>query len=307
MNDKARQNPSIVIDKLSKKYAGSSTFALDSLSLHVYPGEVYGFLGPNGAGKSTTIRLLMNFIQPSSGDAQILGQDVVRDSVTIKQSIGYLSGDSAMCPKMTGQEFLEYMHKLQPAKSAAYIKELAKRLKADLRKPIGDLSRGNRQKIGIIQAFMHQPQVLILDEPSSGLDPLMQEVFYDLLRESKARGASIFMSSHVLSEVQKVCDRIGIIREGKLMSERTLSELIDDSAHTFDITFKNSPPEAAIKKLKGVSGVAVRDNTLSLNMKGDLSPFFQLLAAHEVLKINTRSLDLEDVFLQFYEDKDKRA
>jgi ABC-2 type transport system ATP-binding protein len=297
---------SAVIDchKLSKRYGRSTAYALKDLTLQVQSGEVYGFLGPNGAGKSTTIRTLLNFIQPTSGSAQLLGHDIVRDSVQIKASVGYLAGDAAMYRKLTGRQFLDYMHELQPAVSKAYRQELAKRLKADLDKPLGALSRGNRQKIGIIQAFMHQPQLLILDEPSSGLDPLMQEVFYDLVHEAKQRGATIFASSHILSEIQKICDRVGIIRDGRLIAERNIADMANEAAQTFDVMFKDRPPLAALQKIPGVQITSNHGGLVTLHINGPLAPLLKELARHDVIKLDTRTLDLEEVFLRFYDDQE---
>ena len=292
----------LVVAKLSKKYPGASVYALKSLSLQVRPGEVYGFLGPNGAGKSTTIRTLMNYIQPTSGSATIFGHDIVNDSEKIKTQIGYLAGDGAVYPKMTGQQFLEYLGELQPPASRQYRQELAKRLQATLDKPLGTLSRGNRQKIAIIQAFMHQPKLLILDEPSSGLDPLMQEVFYELISEAKARGSAIFMSSHILGEVQKVCDRVGIIRDGKLVAERDIAEMAQEAAQTFDLVFKDKVPLSELKKLTSVAEVTQSGpNSVTLHVHGELAPLFALLAKHDVTKIDTRELDLEDTFMRYYQ------
>lgn len=292
----------IALNKISKKYRGSNLFALHNLSLDVNAGEVYGFLGPNGAGKSTAIRTLMNFIQPTNGSATILGHDIVKDAVTIKQNVGYLSGDGAVYAKMTGQQFLEYLGELQPPTSVAYRQELAKRLQANLNKPLGSLSRGNRQKISIIQAFMHQPKVLILDEPSSGLDPLMQEVFYELIAEAKARGAAIFMSSHILGEVQKVCDRVGIIREGKLVAERNIAEMAKEAAQTFDLIFKENAPLIKLKQLSNVQKLVVNNShSVTLHVRGELTSLFALLAQHTVIKIDTRALDLEEAFKHYYQ------
>jgi ABC-type multidrug transport system ATPase subunit/ABC-type transport system involved in multi-copper enzyme maturation permease subunit len=193
----------------------------------------------------------MNYIQPSSGSANIFGKDIVRDSVEIKRSVGYLAGDFAVYPKMTGRQYIKYLCELQ-APVKGYDRELSRLLNAELDKKLGELSRGNRQKIGIIQAFMHQPQVIILDEPTSGLDPLMQEVFYKLVNDAKKRGASIFISSHIMSEVQKICDRAGIIRGGKLVSEENMSQLAKKAAQTFDITFADKVPVSELKKIKGI-------------------------------------------------------
>lgn len=300
-----KNQASIVIRNLSKRYTGSDIYALKNLSLSVAPGEVYGFLGPNGAGKSTTIRLLMNFIQPSSGSASILGEDVVDQSVAIKQSVGYLAGDFAIYPKITGWQYISYLSELQkPVKG--YDKELSRLLNAELDKKLGDLSRGNRQKIGIIQAFMHQPQILILDEPTSGLDPLMQEVFHQLIKESKQRGASVFVSSHIMSEVQKTCDRVGIIRAGKLVSEEDISQLAKKAAQTFDIIFSEKAPISELKKIKGVRIERQEAKQVTLHINGKLAPLFTVLSKHDVSNIDARNLDLEDMFMKFYQGENKK-
>lgn len=292
---------------LSKRYARSEDFALKDLSLQVQPGEVYGFLGPNGAGKSTAIRTLLNFIQPSSGSATILGKDIVTESVAIKSQVGYLAGDVALYSKLTGRQLLDYMAELQPPSSQAYQRELTKRFQATLDKPLGALSRGNRQKIGIIQAFMHEPRVLILDEPSSGLDPLMQEEFYALLREAKQRGATVFTSSHVLSEVQKICDRVGIIRNGRLIAERSIAEMTTEAAQTFDITFADRPPLAELRKITGLKLTGHHNHTVTIHIHGELAPLFALLAKHHVRKLDAHTLDLEEVFLHFYKNTEESS
>jgi ABC-2 type transport system ATP-binding protein len=289
---------------LTKRYRRAKVDALHKLTLQVKAGEIYGFLGPNGAGKSTTIRTLMNFIQPTGGRATILGKDIVRDSVAIKHSVGYLSGDLAMYQKMTGAQFLEYMNDLQPATSRAYQDKLVKSFRVELYKPLGELSRGNRQKVGIVQAFMHQPDVIILDEPTSGLDPLMQEEFYRLLNETKQRGAAVFSSSHILGEVQKMCDRVGIIREGRLIAERAIADLAKEAAQTFDIVFKEKPPVAKLKKIKGLQRLTTHGNSVTLHFHGELKPLFAELAQHEVLKLDTQNLDLEEIFLRFYKQSE---
>jgi ABC-2 type transport system ATP-binding protein len=295
----------IQIDDLSKRYHGAKVESLKNLSLQVAPGEIYGFLGPNGAGKSTTIRTLMNFIQPTGGHAQILGLDIVRDSVKIKQSVGYLSSDMALYPKMTGKQFLHYMREVRGHVDTAYQDELVRKLKAEADKRLGDLSRGNQQKFAIVQAFMHKPEVLILDEPSSGLDPLMQEVFYDLLQEAKKRGSAIFMSSHILSEVQKVCDRVGIIREGQLIIERNIADMEREAAHTFEITFDEKPPLKELKRLAGVNVATHDERQVTINAQGDLPALLGLLSRYKVVKLEARQLNLEELFMQFYGDKEE--
>jgi len=294
----------IVTYNLSKRYEGTKKFALKGLDLDVNKGEVYGFLGPNGAGKSTTIRLLMNFIQPTAGEAKIVGYDSVFDSTLAKAHVGYLAGEIALYPKMTGKQFLDYMSALQPPKRASYSRELSRMFQAELNKRISDLSRGNRQKIGIIQAFMHEPDVLILDEPTSGLDPLMQEAFFELVRTTKKRGASLFVSSHNLTEVQKMCDRVGFIREGKLIAEQNISDFSEKTAsQTYDISFVEPAPLTQLKRLPKVK---IKVNTpyhVTLRIRGGLQPLFQVLARYKVNSMDRRDLALEEEFLEFYRGK----
>jgi len=295
--------PLIELSHLTKRYNGAPKLALNNISLAVERGEVYGFLGPNGAGKSTTIRTLMNFIQPTKGHASILGKDIVKNSVEIRRSVGYLSSDMAMYPKMTGYQYLAYMTDLQPSTDKAYQRDLIKQLRAEPAKQLGDLSRGNRQKFAIIQALMHRPQILILDEPTSGLDPLMQEVFYELLREAKKRGAATFMSSHIFGEVQKVCDRVGIIRDGKLLTERDITEMAQDAAHTLEVTFATVPPLAELKRLRSVQLAAHDEHHVTVHVQGELSPLLATLARHDVTQLEVRQLDLEELFMHYYRDE----
>lgn len=292
--------PAIRIEKLSKRYGKSAEMALKELSLQVKPGEVYGFLGPNGAGKSTTIRLLMNFIKPTGGNASILGHDV-GSSAKLRGCIGYLAGDVALYPKMTGRQFLTYMRELQPSRNKSYFNDLVKRFDANLNRPIGELSKGNRQKIGLIQAFMHQPEVVILDEPTSGLDPLMQEQFFELVKETAERGASLFISSHNLSDVQKMCDHVGFIRSGKLIAEKTLSELTTSATQTFLISFAGPVPADELKKIKGVKVELNSKNSAAIKVRGNLSALFAVLARHEVRSLNQQETNLEEEFMHFYE------
>ena len=289
----------IAINKMSKRYGSADKLSLKDLTLRVGRGQVYGFLGPNGAGKSTTIRLLMNFIQPTFGGGSILGKDIVRDSVEVRRQVGYLSGEIALYSKMTGRQMLEYLSDLQPAK-AKYIHELADRFQANLDVRIRDLSKGIRQKIGLLQAFMHKPKVLILDEPTSGLDPLMQEEFFSLLKEVTSDGGSVFFSSHNLAEVQRVCDRIGFIREGELISEQNIAEVAAEAARTFTITFIDKAPRAELSAIKGANVTVSGHQQLTVSLRGDLSPLFRVLARHQVAGINQQEINLEDEFLRFY-------
>lgn len=297
------QQKVIQTNELSKRYTSTSPYALKDLSISINKGEVYGFLGPNGAGKSTAIRTLLHFIQPSSGSAEILGLDIVKDSLKIRRSIGYLSGDFKAYEKMTGKQFLEYMSAIQPLKHKSTVKDLAKTFKATLNKPLRELSKGNRQKIGIIQAFMHEPEVLILDEPTDGLDPLMQEAFYSLVKERQKAGASLFISSHNLSEVKKMCDRVAIIKEGRLVSESTISELATEAAQTFEIVFDNKIKIEELKKISGIKSVVKKNNHYSIHVHGNLSPFLNYLAKQQLKQLATKELNLEDEFLRFYEER----
>lgn len=297
--------PAIETYSLTKRYATSADFALKNLTIRVNRGEVYGFLGPNGAGKSTAIRLLMNFLQPTAGGGKILGMDIMKDSVAIKHEIGYLSGDSTLYPKMTGKQLMDYMIDLHPGTEHNYVAKLTKLLKLDTSKKLGELSRGNRQKAAIVQAFMHKPDLLILDEPTSGLDPLMQEVFFSLVQEAKKRGAAIFVSSHIMSEVQKMCDRVGIIRDGKLVGEYNIEELASEVAQTFDISFTGPmPSKRELEKIPGLVYIGKTNNSISLHMNEKITPLLALLSRYDVSKIDTRTLDLEETFMHFYKDEE---
>jgi len=294
----------LALVNLSKQYPGAKQPALAGVSLRVAAGEVYGFLGANGAGKSTTIRTLLNFIQPTGGTATIAGFDIVRDAVKVKRHVGYLAGDVALYNRMTGRHFLRYMAALQPLPDTSYMHRLAQDFQAELDKPLGTLSKGNRQKIGVIQAFMHQPAVLILDEPTSGLDPLMQEVFFAAVRGVRQRGGSVFFSSHNLAEVQRICDRVGFIRTGKLVREQSLSELAANAAHTFDLTFAQPAPVAALRQLPRAQVVTGNDtHHVSVAVPAEaFSLFFGLLAQYPLRQFQQREVNLEEEFLNFYRE-----
>lgn len=294
---------SIEIAKLSKRYPHTAVYSLKDLSLQVQPGEVYGFLGANGAGKTTTIRTLLNFIQPTSGSARIMGQDIVRDSVAVKRSVGYLSGETSLYQKVTGKQFLAYMAQLQPPKHKDYLAELVKQFEVDLDKPLETLSKGNRQKIGLLQAFMHEPAVLILDEPTSGLDPLMQEQFFKLVATSKARGAAIFLSSHNLGEAQRICDRVGIIKHGELIREQTIDNLTPLGKPTFRITLKN---HAAVQNIRAAAQLTfvsqVDSNTVLVQPSNSIAAALAALSHFEIEAMDSEKADLEDEFIEFYGD-----
>jgi ABC-2 type transport system ATP-binding protein len=294
---------SIVADKLTKYYGHEKSPALDGLSLSIKPGEVYGYLGANGAGKSTTIRLLLNFLQPSSGRAQINGLDSVRDSVAIKEHVGYLAGDVALYPKATGAQLLDYLAALQGGVDTEYRHLLEKRFEAETAKPIDALSKGNRQKIGILQAFMHQPDVLILDEPTSGLDPLMQEAFYETVAEARARGAAVLMSSHNLAEAQRVCDRIGIIKHGKLIREQSIGDDAALGATTFRVVLARPDALAQLKRSQHLTFLSQEGGNIAIvQPHGTIAGALKSLSQFEIREITTQQVSLEDEFIEFYED-----
>lgn len=294
----------IQLEKLTKRYPGATVDALHEVSLTVKKGQVFGFLGPNGAGKSTTIRTLLNFIQPTSGSASIMGRDIVKDSVAVKHLVGYLAGDVALYGKMTGEQFLEYMAELHPLEHRAYMKKMIKDFEVQMHKPLQALSRGNRQKFGVIQALMHEPDALILDEPTTGLDPLMQEVFFDHVDQAKKRGAGIFLSSHNLGEVQRICDRIGFINEGKLVREKSLAELSQNAAHTFDITFADKAPLDELRQVKHARVTRGHiPNIASIAIPaGSLPQLFSILSKQQIQHFSQREVNLGEEFMEYYRE-----
>ncbi|MBI2285244.1 ABC transporter ATP-binding protein [Candidatus Saccharibacteria bacterium] len=285
---------------LSKRYAKAQKYAVRGLDFDIRSGEVYGFLGPNGAGKTTTIRMLMNFIQPTLGEAKILDLDSVTNSVEIKSKVGYLSGEIAFYPKMTGRQFLRYMEELHPPKNGSYLRQLIRLFEFNSSQKIGELSKGNRQKLGIIQAFMNQPEILILDEPTGGLDPLMQEAFYELARQTKSRGATLFISSHNLGEVQKMCDRVGFIRAGRLVAEQTIGDFAKQSTQVYDISFAQEAPVNEITRIVKAKVLVHTPHYITVKVKGDLTPLFSVLSHHKVNSLDRRESSLEEEFLSFY-------
>ncbi|MCA9327670.1 ABC transporter ATP-binding protein [Candidatus Saccharibacteria bacterium] len=295
------------IQNLSKTYAGSKQPALDNLSLSVSEGEVYGFLGPNGAGKSTTIRTLLNFIQPSGGSATILGLDSVQDSVDIRKDTGYLSGDVALYPKVTGAQLFEYLGILQGGVDKTYLDNLVERFEAQIHKPISSLSKGNRQKIGLIQALMHKPKMLVLDEPTSGLDPLMQERFYEVIAEAKSDGSAIFLSSHSLPEAQHLCDRVGIIRAGQLVREATVAELTADVRPIFAVVFKKKPAKAVLAKESAIEVLSIHGASARLRTSSSIQAALKSLSKFDIVSMTVETDQLEDEFMSYYESEEQSA
>jgi ABC-2 type transport system ATP-binding protein len=287
---------------LSKRYGRDPIPALSDVAIAVEQGEIFGFLGPNGAGKSTLIRLLLGFLHPTAGRASVLGRDIERDSVEIRRRTGYLPGGIAFWDSLTGERLLDELVAMtgrRPVRRA----ELLDRLELDaatLRRPVRDYSRGMRQKLGIVQALQHDPELAILDEPSEGLDPLMQRAFYELLDELRGAGRTIFFSSHILSEVERVCDRVAIVRHGHLVALEDVAALIARRRRIVEL--RAEPPLPVLEEVEGVSDVHVLDGHLTCRLEGDVGPF---LAAIRDLRIHDLTIEparLEEAFLEFYED-----
>ncbi|MBN2113990.1 MAG: ABC transporter ATP-binding protein [Acidimicrobiia bacterium] len=271
------------------------------LDLEVLPGEVFGYLGPNGAGKTTTIRLLLDLIRPSSGRALVLGADPRTGGPELRRQVGYLAGDPALYRKMTGRQLLTYLGHLRGLDGLGPAEMLAERLELDLSRPIGDLSRGNRQKVAVVQAFMHSPQLLVLDEPTSGLDPLMQREFYRLVAEAKEQGRTVFLSSHVLSEVERIADRVGIVREGRLVVVEGLEALKAKALRRLEIHFAGPVPREEFAALPGVQDVVVEDGLLTCTAVGSIDRLVKAAARYEVTNVVSHEADLEELFLRYYE------
>jgi ABC-2 type transport system ATP-binding protein len=300
----------ITAEGLAKHYRTRGVFgghdagtvrALDGVSLDVREGEIFGFLGPNGAGKSTLIRLLLGFLHPTAGSATVLGMDTKRESVAIRARVGYLPGGIALYDGLTGERHLDYLAELSgraPVRRA----DICDRLELTprtLARPIRDYSRGMRQKIGIVQALQHDPELAILDEPSEGLDPLMQRAFYSILDDVRADGRTVFFSSHVLSEVERVCDRVAIVRAGRLVALEDVGELV--ARRRRSVTARLAGPAPDLAGVAGVSEVAVDGDVLTCALAGDPGPFLEALRGVALADLVIEPARLEDAFLELYE------
>ena len=286
---------------LTKTY-DSAVLALDHLDLEVERGEIFGFLGPNGAGKSTTIRLLLDLIRPTSGRAEVLGKDCQRDSVEVRSLTGYLPGDVRLYDRLSGQQTVEFFASLRSRPvDADRVAGLAERLQLDLTRRAGALSKGNRQKLALLIALLDQPPVLLLDEPTSGLDPLLQHTVWQILREEANRGATVFFSSHVMSEVEEICERIGILRSGRLVEVAPVSDLKGRSLRRVTARFGGRPPEPPAFRLPGVTEVERRDGLLEFSVEGDIGGLVRALAEHGVTDLESRAPTLDEIMRTFYE------
>ena len=289
----------IKIKGFSKTYGASP--AVEDLTLMVEKGEVFGFMGPNGAGKSTTIKSLLNFLAPSDGKISIFGLDSVKNSVEIKKHIGYLAGDISLYDSMSGIQLIRYLTRLGRNTNWAYVETLAKNLQISLEAKIGTLSKGNKQKIGLIQAFMHQPALLILDEPTSGLDPLMKQIFYEMVLEMKDMGNTIFVSSHDLNEVQTICDKAAFIKSGKLIGIENIKENFDFSMRRYTVTFDQPVNTKEFTNISSVSDITQSENKLTLTVSGNVSEVLSKLSDLHPVDLSEEDTSLEDIFMKYYE------
>ncbi|HKO33468.1 MAG TPA: ABC transporter ATP-binding protein [Candidatus Limnocylindria bacterium] len=288
----------IQTEKLTKSYG--SHRGIIEVDLEVQEGEAFGFLGPNGAGKTTMIRTLLDHIRPTSGRATIFGIDTTGDPVAIHRRIGYLPGEFVLYDKLTGGQTLEYFANLRGGVDKEYQADLVARLDVDTSRKFREYSKGNKQKIGLIIALQHRPDLLLLDEPTSGLDPLIQQEFYAVIREAKEEGRTVFLSSHILSEVEKTCDRVGIIREGRLVRLDRTDALRDLAHHTVELVFTDNVPVEAFRDLPGVSDVVAEDHVLRMRVFGSITPVVRAAAQFDLADFVSREPSLEETFLAEY-------
>jgi len=288
----------IETEKLTKSY-GEHRGIVD-VDLQVDEGEIFGFLGPNGAGKTTTIRTVLDLIRPTSGRAMVFGIDSTADPVAIHKRVGYIPGEFTLYDRLTGRQTIEYFANLRGGVDRAYQASLIERFDVDDSRKFKEYSKGNKQKVGLVIALQHRPELLILDEPTSGLDPLVQQSFYELVREASAEGRTVFLSSHILSEVERTCDRVAIIRDGRLVKVDSVEGLRDLAHHQVELRFVDGVPVAAFEGLPGVSEVVVEDHTLRMRVSGAITPVVRAAAQYELLDFVSREPTLEETFLAQY-------
>lgn len=294
--------PVIETHNLSKTYNPKRPAALQRLNLTVTQGEIFGYLGPNGAGKSTTIRILMDLIRPTSGSAKLFGKDAQADSVALRARIGFMPGDMSLWMNYSGRETVNYFSRIRGGNYTAHVKKLTDRLDLDLSKRIREYSTGNKRKLGLVLALMHQPELLILDEPTAGLDPLVQQTFNELMREQRAAGRTVFLSSHVLSEVQAICDRVAILRDGELKAIESVEKLVHTDFRWVTVTFGAAVSPTLVTGVEGVSQVTASGNVLRLRLSGDFDPLLRAISSQYVVDIQVAEPTLEEIFLAYYGD-----
>lgn len=294
------------VDRLTKYY-GTSRGIIDA-SFEVPAGEVFGFLGPNGAGKSTTIRLMLDLIRPSSGRVEVFGLDPRRNGLEIRRRVGYVPGDLRLYERLTARDLLRYFAHLRGMRDLGDALQLVERLQLELDRPIRALSKGNRQKVGLVQALMHRPELLVLDEPTAGLDPLVQQAFNELLREATGDGRTVFLSSHMLGEVQRVADRVALVREGRIVLVDEVETLRRRAFTRVEVTFADAPPPHAFSGVPGVRELdRYGDASVLFVLEGPADPLVKALAQHRVLALDVHEADLEDIFLTLYRSESPDA
>jgi len=290
--------PVIELNKVTKLYG--QTVGIKNVSLQVQSGRIFGFLGPNGAGKTTTISMLVDLTRPTRGNIKIFGLDGTADSLEIRKRIGFLAGDFALDAGLTGWQQLEYFGNLRGGLDKAYVRELAERLNCNLNRKFKTLSRGNRQKVGLISALMHKPELLIFDEPTSGLDPLVQEEFHNIIREHKRSGGTAFISSHLLSEVQEICDEVGFVREGSLIAQENMGEIATLAPRRVRVVCDDAGLAQKLGELKGVEDMTETKSTLSFTYGGNINPLLKLASSYKLKDLTVAEADLETVFMKIY-------
>lgn len=285
---------------LTKTYGAVA--AVTDLNLRVQSGQVFGFLGPNGAGKSTTIRMLLALQRPTRGQAVLLGFDSASDSIELRRRIGYLPGDLELFPRLSGHQHIDWFARARGVADDSVAKQLIQRFQVVVDRPVRELSKGNRQKIGLVLAFMHRPELLVLDEPTSGLDPLIQHEFENLLRETADEGRTVFLSSHELDEVQRVTDRIAIIKQGKLVAQDTVDGLRRAAPQKMEVRFRHAADVAALKAVAGVTVTASEGPRVTMDVIGEIAPILKVIASHDPVNLISRPADLDELFLDYYRD-----
>lgn len=281
------------------KYYGKFK-ALSSLTINVEENQIYAFIGPNGAGKSTAIRLMLGMLNPTEGYVEVLGKSPTQNNIEIFKNIGYLPGELRSYQKLTGNQVLKFFSNLRNVKEYNYINNLVKRLDYDPSKYIKELSKGNKQKLGLILAFMHKPKLLVLDEPSSGLDPLMQQITIELIQEARQDGSTIFLSSHIFSEIDKVAQRVGFVKEGKLIVEESLEVLKSNAMKSIVIYFKEIIPLNLFDNIKNVNLIETNKNVVKLNIIGPIDEIIKVISKYEITDLKTQDPSLEELFMNYY-------
>ena len=297
MTSKTKDEYIIEVSNLTKFYG--KTKGIENVSFHIKEGEIFGLMGPNGAGKTTTLRSMLNLIQSNSGETRIFSKNLLNLSKIEMSNISYLPGEFEMYGNLTGQEYLKYLSNLRNAKTNN-TNVLAERLDLDLNKKIKTLSKGNKQKIGIVMAFMNNPSIAILDEPTSGLDPLKQQEFQNIVKEYNTEGCSILLSSHILHEIEELCERVGIIKDGDIIASEQILELKNKTINKYEINFDKNPETLQISKIKGVSNLNIDKNIVTFNMQGNIDNLIKAISKYKVNNLRIIEPDLEEIFLTYY-------